>query len=436
MKFTTYPVICALTMSALSTVNAIRGNDGDTKDKSGNRRREGQHGPERDHRALKSEGKNGKGKGIGDSCPTCSESLPGYSFFGQNYLDKDFWDNAIDKAFGNRPFGSYTALPTGTCFQTINGPPVTCGTNEARFGEDFLVPGPFGGSTDGISCYDNRDSFRFCTIVAGLAELLYTNDLFRCLLTSLVTTVRDLTCLEKLPQNRRKLEEVTSRTVLSNEDLLLNIPALTGWTKFEDIEAYFGINVAKDLLGQNGAVGRMLAPDIRKGGDTAADIVNEEIFDIDGLLDVIYRDSDNVQAIRGNLFLARCQDSISSLGLCAGLFALLKTIDASVCYYRTELGCGTDTCTKDLAFDVAYNTERLVLDLPLGGGPSSLIIADILSPCDACILEKSKGCSAFCNLFESYHTCDNVNGAFTNVIENDSLDDFARFVISDFLEGE
>lgn len=132
-------------------------------------------------------------------------------------------------------------------------------------------------------------------------------------------------------------------------------------------------------------------------------------------------------AVRGNLFFVDClQIEENELGLCAGLFSLLKVLDASVCYYRNELGCGESTCTKDLAFDVAYNTERLQLNLPFLSGGSSilpptagLVIADILSPCSSCLLKQSGGCSAFCPLYESYHTCDNV--------------DTAKDIIGDFL---
>ncbi len=422
MKFTAFALCGAVTLSTLFSVAAVRGVDEDSKtmreNKSSERRRDlkGSKDPKGP--------KGGKGHSSGRSCPTCAETLPGYSFFGQNYLDKDFWRKAVEKAT-TADFAAYTALPTGTC---LVGSP--CPSNSAIFGEDFLVPGPFGISTGRESCYTDQDNFQFCLLVAGLAELLYTNDLFRCLLTSLVTTVRDLTCLE-LDTTRRQLEDGSSTIAFSNEDLLLNIPAIAGWTSFGDIESFFGINIASDLFGIEGTDGRKLGPKLRGDGPTAEDLVND-FFPLDEILDAIYRDSDNVQAIRGNLFLAKCNiERGLPLGLCAGIFALLKTVDASVCYYRNELGCGSDTCTKDLAFDVAYNTERLVVDLPLGGGPASLVIADILSPCDACILEESGGCSAFCNLFESYHTCDNVNTALQSLGESEFM--FLREGISGFL---
>ncbi len=422
MKFTAFAFCGAMTLSTLSSVAAIRGVDEDSKTMRQNNSSERRRDLKKSKDSIGSKSK--KGHSSGRSCPTCAETLPGYSFFGQNYLDEDFWDKAVEKAT-TANFAANTVLPTGTCIVGLS-----CPANSAIFGEDFLVPGPFGISTGRESCYTDQENFQFCLVVAGLAELLYTNDLFRCLLTSLVTTVRDLTCLEET--RRRQLEGGSSTLALSNEDLLLNIPAIAGWTSFGDIESFFGISIASDLFGIEGTDRRKLGPKLRGDGPTAEDLVND-IFPIDEILETIYRDSDNVQAIRGNLFLAKCNiDRDLPLGLCAGIFALLKTVDASVCYYRNELGCGSDTCTKDLAFDVAYNTERLVVDLPLGGGPASLAIADILSPCDACILEKSGGCSAFCNLFESYHTCDNVNGAL-EPLRKDGEIIMLRNGIADFL---
>jgi hypothetical protein len=46
------------------------------------------------------------------------------------------------------------------------------------------------------------------------------------------------------------------------------------------------------------------------------------------------------------------------------------------------------------------------------------IIADVLAPCGACILEKSGGYAPFCQLYQSYHECDNICAAY---LENQLL---------------
>jgi hypothetical protein len=137
---------------------------------------------------------------------------------------------------------------------------------------------------------------------------------------------------------------------------------------------------------------------------------------LDDLLEFLgYGDPNVEQSFPANIFISRCIDgNPSNFPLCFGIFGILKTLDASVCYYREELGCGEKTCTKDLRFDVNYAAERLAVDFGVidGIGEPALLIADILAPCGACIIEKSGGCSAFCDLYASYHSCDAAQTLF------------------------
>lgn len=367
----------------------------------------------------KSKSKDSSDDGDGGACPTCAEQLPGYAFFGQNYLDGDFWGNLLEAAFPGIPSGS---SPSGS---GDNGFPV-----DPEFGVDYLVPGPFGFSAGGNTCYDTVGTLVTCGLITFLSEIIYKSDLLRCLLTSLATTLRDLACLDALTRRRiltesqnagveRALEEESSGPMSAETILFAGLP-LIGVTTAADFARMFGIDeeIAEHPLVVAAAAqsGRKLGPVVRNSGD-GGDEFTEEAGDF--LEDFLgYGNSDVELAVKDNIFFASCTIAAGlPAGLCALLFGVVKTLDASVCYYREELGCGSETCTKDLKFDVSYATERLALDLfPFVPLEIGLIVADILAPCGACVNEKSDGCAAFCNIYESYHTCDATKVAYLTAV--------------------
>lgn len=375
MKFVAHSAVLAMMVAAatLSSVDAIKG--------SASARREDNR-----TRRLKKGDKKGKG-GDFAACPTCGERLPGYAFFGQNYLDPDFWsyeepDDILD---GEDPV------------------PI----------EDFLLVGNIIGAGPLTTCYRNDNTFGICRTIALLAELIYESDLLRCLLMSLTTTVRDLVCLAD-SDRRRKLNEDGEPLTLSNEDLVIEMAGMNGWNHLSDIFKSFGLEnneQVQDFLSQNLEVRKrkMEVEDIRGKGDTADDLFADAVGGgVDEFYEFFgYGNPDIETAIRANSFVAKCQDAGPPLDVCAGLFGLLKVIDASVCHYRETLECGADTCTKDLTFDIAYNTEMLAIDLPFPPSGAA-VVADILSPCSACLLEKSDGCSPFCPFYSSFHVCPEI----------------------------
>jgi hypothetical protein len=388
MKFTT---LAGISLAALAAVSSV-----DAANVKGRRNLE----EDADNKRKLSKGSS-KSKGNDGSCPTCSEQLPGYSFFGENYLEDSFWEDLGDAVFDEGDF------PTDG--------------DEPEFGVDYFVPGPFEISTGGNTCYDDESSLLFCGFITALSEIIYTNDLLRCLLTSLATTLRDLTCLDRQHRSRaltekqnagveRVLQVEAGSGPMSEEDILMNGLPLLGIDSFEDILEYFGVDASQNPFLSGIARRRNLSPEIRGKGDDLNEILEVDEFFEDFLG---FGDPDVEQAVRSNLFFFKCTTIFNlGLGLCAGIFALLKTLDASVCYYREELGCGMDTCTKDLNFDVDYLAERLFVDLPVPLNSEGFIIADVLAPCGACILEKSGGCAPFCQLYQSYHECDNVRAAY------------------------
>jgi len=346
--------------------------------------------------------KSSKGDG---ACPTCADQLPGYAFFGQNYLDGDFWGSLIEG------------------FPDVD-------PENPEFGLDYWVPGPFGESAGGYTCYDNFGTRFTCGLITLVSEIIYKSDLLRCLLTSLATTLRDLACLDAVTRRRiltesqnagveRALEEESSGAMSVETILFTGLP-LIGVITTDDFARMFGIGeeIAEHPLMVAAAAqpGRKLNPTVRHSGDFG-DEFTEDVGDI--LEDVLgYGDSDAELFVKDNIFFASCTIAAGlPAGLCALLFGVVKTLDASVCYYREELGCGSETCTKDLKFDVSYATERLALDLfPFVPPKIGLIVADILAPCGACVNEKSDGCAAFCNIYESYHTCDSTKVAYLKTL--------------------
>ena len=313
-------------------------------------------------------GKGGKGSGGDLNCIDCFEELPGYSFFGQNFLEQGF----------------YQDLFSGDLIDEIGdrgGP---------EFGTDFFVPGPLGRSTGGVTCYDNPITLTVCGVLTFLSEVIYTSDLLQCLFVNIVALLRNEVC------------EDERRSVPRDGMGLIPIPSL--------MESFLQGDLPSIGMGDIGSIYTMLgAPDLSAFMSAERRKLREEKTrelqiseDVDFLIDLLDNIPDSfVTTLTDNLFFVRCRDEGESLGFCALLFTLAKTLDASVCYYRDVLGCGAETCGKDTMFDIGYETERLALNLPFV--PTE--VAVVAAPCDGCLRSKTDGCSAFCSFYQGYHEC-------------------------------
>jgi hypothetical protein len=340
------------------------------------------------------------GSGDTDVCPTCNEQLPGYSLFGDFYFDKDFYE----------------------------GP------------DPDKVTEPLVGKP-GLSCYD-MENIEACYIATFLSEAIYTNDLTRCLLLSLAKTARESICFLQDVEGLANMDVVGGNVYPSNRELtetqkiirrhladeegavsdayapILEFLVFTGTTTASSLLNGIGIDVEgifeQAAAAASSAFGRKLAPDIRSGdGD----------LDFNDELDA-FLTPDFVQGLTGNAFFFKCTVIYGAdLGFCLAVFTLLKTIDASICYYQEELGCSvTDSCTDDLKFTTEYNARRLANYIPpilsaIGlfppeVDPTNFLLADILAPCGPCAEAKSDGCSAFCNYVDGFHTCDPIRRAW------------------------
>jgi hypothetical protein len=349
-----------------------------------------------------------------DTCPTCNEQLPGYSLFGDFYFD---W---LD--------------------------------------DDGFNPEPL--IVDGLSPCQGKGIF-LCALVSLIAEAIYSIDITRCLLLSLAKTARETVCFiqdrtgvpnpdvvgsnimffdddDDVVRNRKLTEKrklTGSQEVVvdylssggapySTTAPLLEMVTMLGITDMEQLMTQ--LNVDMEPIMRKVATLHSDPPTRRKLQDLPLeglwDFINDEIEE--------NLDADLLQALTGNAFFLKCSVVYGApRGVCLGIFALLKTIDASVCYYQEELQCSvTETCTADVKFTTEYNQRRLANYIPgvfeilsLGNVKSTLppfldgtnfLLADIIAPCVPCADKKTGGCSGFCNFVEDFHTCDPAKRAW------------------------
>lgn len=380
----------------------------------------GHVGKNDDRRELKSS-KSSKSVDVGHECQSCENQLPGYAFFGKNYEDHKFYENVRD------------AIITNDLSLILDG-------DEPAYGEDYFVPGPLGFSTGGnpsdpVTCYDDRGTLFICTLITFLGEAIYRSELLSCLYTQIVTLARNefasglCQAVSAFDRERRlstftdPQKEAINRVLESEiedplQQAIMSSMALMGAESLMGMMDGLGLGCGStdnpfiDMI-CNAGEGRKLLPstDPLPFGS----VVNDFLEAIDGI------DADTARAIKDNLFFAKCS---FGTGTCAAIFGLLKTFDAMMCRYRDDRGCGSETCTRDLEFDVNFQAERLIMDLPFA---QVFPLADLLAPCDYCLANKSGGCAAFCPYYKSITNCPSTFGS-------GSLNG-APYVFADFIQS-
>lgn len=345
-----------------------------------------------------------KAKKIGGECQSCDNQLPGYALFGKNYEDKDFYENLVE-----------------TILEAIFDPSYS---SDAVGGEDYFVPGPFGVSTDGETCYDDAESLIICGLVTFIGEAIYRSELLSCLYTQILTFARGETCNfwlhgGNIVPNRRSLsdrqKEAVDRVLQSEltdplqRDTMAAM-AMMGAESLLDMTKVLGMNCGDT---DNPFIAMICNGDIEKRRKLSRSEKRELLPSVDDIpiaegvvgflegLDEFGADPDVAMTIQDNLFFEKCTGNADT-GLCAALFGLLKTFDAIICRFRDERECGSETCTKDLAFDTNFQAERLAIDLPTIDG---FDISRFLAPCDYCLAGRSGGCAGFCPYYESHQQC-------------------------------
>ncbi len=344
------------------------------------------------HRELKATKGNAKkakdtkkAKGIGGECQSCENQLPGYALFGKNYEEEDFYGNLVGAIIGGA-------------------------SNVQTWGEDYFVPGPFGISTYGETCYDDVGNLIICGLITFIGEAIYRSELLSCLYTQILTFAREIDTECGFPNRRHLLsnpqKEAVDRVLQSGgtdpaQQNTMASMAMMGAESILDLTTIFGLECGStdnpfiEMICNGGSERRKLLPSV--DGIPIADQVVSFLESIDEL----GADPDIAMTIQDNLYFAKCTTN-GDTGLCAALFGLLKTFDAIICRFRDERGCGSETCTKDLAFDTNFQAERLTIDLPFLPG---FDVGRFLAPCDYCLSGRSGGCAAFCPYYESHQEC-------------------------------
>lgn len=342
-------------------------------------------------------------KSIGGECQSCENQLPGYALFGKNYEDEDFYENLVEAIILSLS-GSDDYVP--------------------EFGEDYFVPGPFELSTDGETCYDDAGNLIICGLITFIGEAIYRSELLSCLYTQLVTFARSETCdfwIGGPFRNRRSLsdrqKEAVDRVLQSEltdplQQDTMTAMALMGAESLLDLTNVLGLKCGDT---DNPFVQMMCNGDIAARRKLPGSEKRKLLPSVDGIpiadgvvsflegLDEFGADPDVAMAIQDNLFFLKCTGiGDADTGLCAAFFGLLKTFDAIICRFRDERECGSETCTKDLAFDTNFQAERLTIDLPFLPG---FDVSRFLAPCDYCLSGRSGGCAAFCPYYESHQQC-------------------------------
>ena len=361
-----------------------------------------------DARQERKLGKAGKADSIGHECQSCENQLPGYALFGKHYEDDDFYENLVEH---------FTFGDDNTNFHG----------DEPEYGEDYFVPGPIGESTGFKTCYDDQGSLFICALITFLGEAIYRSELLSCLYTQIVTVAREFvsdeweTCqwdleggLDRKRKRKRRLltdhqKDAVGRVLESGvtdplQKDTLGAMAMVGAESLLDLMEVLGVDCEStdnpfiEMI-CNGGENRKLLPSVDPL--PIGSVIVEFLEEVDGV------DADTAMAIQDNLFFLKCNfPEFDSAGECAAIFGLLKTFDAIICRFRDERGCGSETCDKDLTFDINFQAERLKIDLPFD---PYYPIAHLLAPCDYCLANKSGGCSAFCPYYHSVSECPPVH---------------------------
>lgn len=414
--------------------------------------------------------------------PSNNQFLALPSFWGQSYLQEDFYLNLLETE-GEAPPVLVEAYDK---FMAGEDPDLDIIEYINEIGVCYAVPvlGPVP-TGSGLGPVNGPIGMLICAVLTVISELIYKSETLRCLLMGLSKATRDTLCFLAdiegvpnpdvlgLPNVRRglaedpKVQEIAKRRKLSDGsialtgDEMLDVYSVTGagsplallgiteelitttlWENF-DCDSNSDNELCIQLEAQSG-VRRKLSGDgfeIRPDGDELGS--GGLIALVADFVDTIAQSN---QAFRLGTYLldlgwfSKCVDTVGAAGptgsiLCGIIYTLEKTEDAIFC--EDNKLCDIETeCDANQKIQTEYTSRRIARALPnLDGdgtdGVFNFFVADVIAPCASC----DNQCASFCWYQQNYHQCDDYKRTWLYLVGGsfDSTNEVGEFYNQDIL---
>ena len=256
-------------------------------------------------------------------------------------------------------------------------------------------------ATDDMDRYINQ--VNFISRISEISDIIYKSDDLRCILLNIIKTTRDIFCGyymlddDHYPYYSYEEEDTQEKRPDLNMNDIGDLMLAANFNKtLDEILHPFNSTSTSNNDGQR-----------RK---LMTDISNEHI---EGLILWENLVDDAPQDKNFAYFFQNCDWYDIDQASCLLLFALARTVDASVCHYFQEKKCTLEKdCSESLKFRSRFNSKQMsnsmiAYPIPLFG----TIVNDITGACDACIQEEYR-CSALCNFADGYNKCSGMDFPF------------------------
>ena len=246
-----------------------------------------------------------------------------------------------------------------------------------------------GDDTDDMDHY--RSKVNFISRISEITDIIYKSDDLRCLLLNIVKTTREVACERSLNNHDDYGDDYYIYEHAEEE-------------KRNDLDDLMRI------ANMNKTLDEILHPFIKattnhNNNDRRRKLMTDISTDYDKDLTIWDNLGDGPQEENFIDFFQKCYLYGIPQTSCLLLFALVRTVDASVCHYFQEKRCTLEKhCTPTLKFRSTFSQKMsssiIAYPIPFFG----ITISDITGPCDGCIQEEYR-CSALCNFVDGYNKC-------------------------------
>ena len=257
--------------------------------------------------------------------------------------------------------------------------------SSSKYGDDFVV-------------FDSNPDDDFVSVISDFSDFVYENDDLRCLLLSMVKNIREL-----ISSSRDLNDDVADRSFSNDKNDIEHDEALSEEIDIsvDDTSHLFILGHAKKSTSD--IVDPFLIASSIHHDSEGRKLMSNRFADIDEQA-MLWNAKEKIlkRIPSAEDFFTKCKWYGIGKGPCLLLFALSRTIDASICHYVQEKGCKIENdCTATLKFRTTFNSRMISQSFPFLVPIFGAVINDISAPCGRCIQADHK-CSALCNFADGY----------------------------------